>query len=142
MLPWRLAITAASLAQIAAGAACWCLADEPEIGRFGLAVCLAVGALGLVCQGTNFLRPAAIGANALLALVFVPGLLGRVVIRILVLVHPGGLPPGTYTGIDADLFVTGMVAGGAASAVGLWRLSAGRGRGQAEPVTAADRPGD
>ena len=142
MLAWRKMIIVVSLAQVAAGVACWCLAADPEtgpeIGRFGLAACLVVGGLGLVGQGTTFLRPAAIGANALLAMVFVPGLLGRVVIRLVVWVDPASLPPGVYTGIDADLLAAGMVAGGAVSALGLWQLSARRGRGQAEQVVAPD----
>jgi hypothetical protein len=138
MVAWRSMITAVALAQVAAGLACWYCDPDPETGRFGLAVCLAVGALGLVGQGTTFLRSAAIGANALLALVFVPGLLGRIVIRLVVCVDPGLLPPGVYTGVDADLLAAGMVAGGAVSAFGLWRLSARHGRGEAEPVAPAD----
>jgi hypothetical protein len=138
MLAWRSMITVISLAQIGVGVACWCTAPDPETGRFGLAACLVVGGLGLLCQGTTFLRPAAIGANALLAMVFVPGLLGRIVIRLVVWVDPGSLPPDVYTGVDADLFAAGMVASGAVSALGQWRLSARRGRGQAEPVAAAD----
>jgi hypothetical protein len=138
MLAWRSMITVVSLAQVAAGVACWCSASDPETGRFGLAACLVVGALGLVGQGTTFLRPAAIGANALLAVVFVPGLLGRIVIRLVVWVAPASLPPGVYTGVDADLLAAGMVAGGAVSALGLWRLSACHSRGQAEPVAPAD----
>jgi hypothetical protein len=144
MLAWRVVIVAASLAQIGAGVACWCLAGDPEIGpeigRFGLAAGVAVGALGLVSQGTTFLRPAAIAANVLLAAVFVPGFLGRVVIRVLVWVNPGAVLPGTYTGVDADLLAAGMLASGAASALGLWRLSAGSSRGRAEQDAAADRP--
>jgi hypothetical protein len=130
MLAWRSIITVVSLAQVAAGCACRCLAPDPETGRFGLAACLVVGGLGLLCQGTTFLRPAAIGANALVAMVFVPGLLGRVVIRLVVWVDPGSLPPGVYTGIDADLLAAGVVAGAAVSALGLWRLSACRSQGQ------------
>jgi hypothetical protein len=138
ILAWRSMIIVVSLAQVAAGVACWCIDPDPDTGRFGLAACLAVGALGLVGQGTTFLRSAAIGANALLALVFVPGLLGRIVIRLVVLVDPGSLPPGVYTGVDVDLLAAGMVAGGVVSAYGLWRLSAGHGRGQAEPVAPAE----
>jgi hypothetical protein len=134
MLAWRCAIIAASLAQLAAGVACWYLAaEEPELARFGLAVCLVVGALGLVGQGTTFLRPAAIGANALFALVFVPGLLGRIVIRLVACVDSGLLPPGIDTRFDTDLFAAGMVAGPVVSALGLRRLSAGCRRDQAEP---------
>jgi hypothetical protein len=138
VLAWRCAIIVVSLAQVAAGVAWWYCAGDPDLGRFGLAACLAVGALGLVGQGTNFLRTAAVGANALFALVFVPGLLGRVVIRFVVLVAPGSRPRDIYTGIDADLLAAGMVAGGAVSALGLWRLSARRGSGQADPVASAD----
>jgi hypothetical protein len=60
------------------------------------------------------------------------------VIRLVVWVDPGSLPPGVYTGIDADLLAAGVVARAAVSALGLWRLSACRGQGQAEPVAAAD----
>src|SRR5437588_10839392 len=114
MVAWRCVIIAISLCQVALGVACWCLALSPEIGRFGLVACLAVGALGLIGQGTAFLRPAAIGANALFAAVFVPGLLGRVTIRVMVWTVPGSIPPDVYTGIDADLFAAGGVLGGAA----------------------------
>jgi hypothetical protein len=144
MLAWRCVIIVVSLGQIAVGLFCWYVAaGDPEIGdlaRFGLATCLAVGGLGLLCQGTTFLRPAAFGANALLAAVFVPGFLGRLVVRILLLVDPASAPPGTYPGYDADLFAAGMLFGGAASAYGLWLLSAGPGGEPAEPGTAVDRP--
>jgi hypothetical protein len=146
MVAWRCVIIAISLCQAALGVACWCLALSPEIGpevgRFGLAACLAVGALGLIGQGTAFLRPAAIGANALFAAVFVPGLLGRVTIRVLVWTVPGSIPPDVYTGIDADLFAAGAVLGGAASALGMWRLWGGRGRGPAEPSATPDSARD
>jgi hypothetical protein len=137
---WRWAIIVVSLAQIAVGVACWWYAPDGEIGRFGLAACLAVGVLGLIGQGTAFLRPAAVAANAILAAVFVPGFLGRVVIRVMLCVDPSSLPPGIYTGFDADLFAAGMVFGAAASAVGLWRLSARLGGHSADrPQNPADR---
>jgi hypothetical protein len=135
MIGWRSMIVVVSLAQVAVGVACWYWDPDPETGRFGLAVCLAVGLLGLVCQGTSFLRSAAIGANALLAIVFVPGLLGRIVVRLVVWFAPDSLPPGIDTGIGTDLLAAGMVGGGV-SALGLWRLSAPRGRGQVEPDAA------
>jgi hypothetical protein len=144
MLAWRCVIIVVSLSQIATGVVCWYVAaGDPEIGdlaRFGLATCLTVGGLGLLCQGTTFLRPAAFGANALLAVVFVPGFLGRLVVRILLLVDPGLAPPGTYPGYDADLFAAGMLFGGAASAYGLWLLSAGPGTSPSPPDAVADRP--
>src|SRR5438105_3383666 len=106
MWAWRCVIVAVSLAQVAAGVACWCLASDGdgavEVGRFGLAACLAVGVLGLVGQGSTFLRTAAIAANALLAAVFVPGLLGRVVIRVVVWTG-ATLPAGIDTGVMTDL---------------------------------------
>src|SRR5437763_16246015 len=98
MVAWRCAIFAASLAQVAAGVAWWCHVRDADVGRFGLAACLAVGVLGLIGQGTTFLRPAAVGANALLAAVFVPGLLGRVVLRVILWADPASVPPGADTG--------------------------------------------
>jgi hypothetical protein len=136
MLAWRCVIIAVSCVQLAAGVACWYFADDPDIGRFGLAVCLAVGGLGLVGQGTTFLRPAAIGANVVLGAVFVPGFLGRVVIRIMECVAPGSLPEGIDTGFATDLFATGMVFGAAASARGLWHPGAAGGGSTAEPDAA------
>ena len=141
MLAWRCAIVAASLAQLVAGVACWCLALDSDVGRFGLAACVAVGALGLVGQGTTSLRPAAVGANALLALVFLPGLLGRIVLRLILWADPASVPPGADMGVVVDLVAAGMVTAGAASALGLWRLSAGGATGPADPGAAPDRGG-
>jgi hypothetical protein len=141
MSAWRWVIIAISLAQVAVGVACWFYVPDVEIGRFGLAACLAVGALGLISQGAAFLRPAAVVANAMLAAVFVPGLLGRMVIRAMLCVDPSSLPQGIYTGVDADLLAAGMFIGAAASAVGLWRQSDQIGRGPTEGPAAPDRVG-
>ena len=118
MWPWRSLIIAVSLGQIGAGVAAMIRTEDGEVGQFALAVCLAVGGLGLITQATNILRPAAIVANLLLALAFLPGLLAGLI----GLFYPEA---GTGPNVTPVLIAAAMVAGSAASARALWRLAKG-----------------
>jgi hypothetical protein len=109
----RLTIVIVSLGQIAAGIACLIRAKADETGQFGFAVCIIVGGLGLIGQATWFLREVAIVANALLAVVFLPGLLSVIISFI----EP---PPGPGISPILLLITAAIVLGGAASA---WALS-------------------
>ena len=119
MWAWRCAIVAVSLGQVGAGLAWFALEPDRDIGRFGLAVGAAVGGLGLVGQAPRFLRPAAVAANGLLALVCLPGLLAG--LTALVFPAPGGSP-----GVAPVAIAAATVIGSSASA----RLVAALGRGQ------------
>jgi hypothetical protein len=122
MWAWRCVIVAVSLGQVGAGLAWFAREPDRDIGRFGLAVGAAVGGLGLVGQATRFLRPAAVAANGLLALVCLPGLLAG--LTALVFPAPGGSP-----GVAPVAIAAATVIGSSASARGLWRLSAGASAG-------------
>jgi hypothetical protein len=116
MWPWRCLIIAVSLGQIAAGIASLIRAADEEVGQFALAVCLAVGGLGLIAQATTFFREVAILANLLLALVFLPGLFAGLI----GLFYPEAGPGPKVLPV---LVAAAMVVGSAASARALWRLA-------------------
>ena len=115
MWPWRCLIIAVSLGQIGAGVASITLAEDVEVGQFALAVCLAVGGLGLTGQRTKFFREIAILANLLLALLFLPGLLAG----LLGFFFPAA---GASQKVMPVLIAVAIVVGSAASARALWRL--------------------
>ena len=130
MRPRRYAIVAVSLGQIGLGLVCLFRAHDDDVGRFGLACCVAVGGLGLITQATAFLRPVGIVANVLMALVFLPGLLGGIIALIDPVAGPG---PGVWQ----VLLVASIVAGSAFNANALWKLY--RASQGARPVATGSR---
>jgi hypothetical protein len=116
---WRLVIGFAAVAQIAAGILFFLLATLREVAPFGLAPCAVVGALSLAGLRRLSLVRAAIGANILMAVLTLLGVLP------IVIALASGTGPSWLAGYAIGNI--GLMLASAASAVGLRRLATATG---------------
>jgi len=112
---WRFIIVFAAALQIAAGIAFFLLSSVRQAAPFGLALCAGVGILSLSSLQSRSLTRAAIGANVLMVVLTLLG-----VVPIVIALTSGNGPSWLAQYAIGNLVLTGASA---ASATGLRRLA-------------------